>query len=265
MVSSENVFEPVALRSHWWELLPFSTHDIELSPGLSTLPGGGVVAARDYRLRVAVQACGGSLVGKTIIDLGCLEGGFSVAFARCGAKHVVGVEARSLSVERCELTRRLLGLENLEFVHGDALSELEGNPQGFDLIFMSGLLYHLANPALLLEAARRGSRGAVLIDTHVAGREGPSHGCSADTVTLTHRGRTYQGRAFAEFPADESREMRESLLWASWGDATSFWPFREDLERLLADSGFTEVGRLEPEPAAPWAVDRENRVLYVCK
>src|SRR5436853_91083 len=95
----------------WWGLLPFSTHRIEVGEGLWTA-GAGVVAENDLRVKAVLDACRGSLAGKSVVDLGCLEGAFTVAFARLGAERAVGIEARQINWHRCEVVRRLLSLRN---------------------------------------------------------------------------------------------------------------------------------------------------------
>ena len=68
----------------WWDLLPFTAHRITLAPGFET-DVAGVPPVDDIRTQFVVDACGGSLDGRTVVDLGCLEGGFTLAFAQRGA------------------------------------------------------------------------------------------------------------------------------------------------------------------------------------
>jgi SAM-dependent methyltransferase len=248
----------------WWDLLPFSTHRIELAPGIETAPVG-VDALDDVRLDLVLDACDGSLEGRSVVDLGCLEGGFTLGFAALGAERAVGIEARRVSVERCELARDLLGLANAEFVRGD-VKELARLGR-FDVVFAAGILYHVADPAELLVAMRGACSELALIDTHVADPDTATHGCS-EIVTRTCAGREYRGRMFHEYAADGSDGDVEDMLWSAWGDAAAFWPLEDELVRMIGDAGFGSVEKVDlaaQDPPAKWQVDQTNRVVYLAR
>jgi SAM-dependent methyltransferase len=256
---------PVGPDTPWWNLVPFTTHRIHLAGTMYTAEAG-VDPAVDVRTHTVVEACGGSLAGRTIVDLGCLEGGFALEFARLGAERVVGIEARSVSVRRCELARDLLGLERAEFVQADIKDELPRHADGFDVVFAAGILYHLSDPAGFLQLVRASCRGVALIDTHVADPDTVTHDCSEQVVTQSAGGHDYQGRLFGEYEPGLDTVEREGLLWAAWSDAASFWPFEDDLVRMLHDAGFSDVEKIERDTMRhPWQVDAVNRVLYVCR
>jgi SAM-dependent methyltransferase len=248
----------------WWELLPFSTHRIELADGLYSA-SSGVDPSVDVRTRILVDECGGELGDVSIVDLGCLEGGFTLELARRGAKLAVGIEAREISVRRCELARSLLGLGNAEFVLGDVVAQLPRLTDGFDVVLNTGLLYHLDDPAGFLATARRACRRFMLLDTHVAHEHRARDGCSPDVISVERDGRRYRGRTFAEFDEATPAGERERLLWAAWSNPTSFWPLESELVRMLGDAGFTSVEKFEPGDDEVWQVDRADRVMYLCR
>ena len=73
------------------------------------------------RLRRMVQIVG-DLAGKPlkdcrVLDLGCLDGMFSLEFAMHGAE-TIGVEIREDHIKKCEFARDVHGLQNLTFLHG---------------------------------------------------------------------------------------------------------------------------------------------------
>jgi hypothetical protein len=66
-------------------------------------------------------------------------------------KEVVAVEGQKANVEKAEFVQGLLGVESVTFLCGD-LSEFDITSLGkFDVVFCSGLLYHLPNPWRLME------------------------------------------------------------------------------------------------------------------
>jgi SAM-dependent methyltransferase len=206
------------------------------------------------------------LDGRSIADLGCLEGGFTLALAALGAEHAVGIEAREVSVRRCELARDLLGLTNAEFVLGVIEEELATRPP-FDVVFATGILYHVSDPAAVLVSMREACLGVALIDTHVAHPSEASHRCS-EIVTRSSGGHEYRGRMFPEYAADGSDGDIEDLLWAAWGDTDAFWPLEDDLVAMIRDAGFSEVEKIDLHGqgrAHKWHVDHLNRVMYLAR
>jgi SAM-dependent methyltransferase len=258
--------EPEPSRaSGWWDLLPFTTHRITLAPGIETAPVG-VDALQDVRTDLVIDACGGSIEGLSVVDLGCLEGGFTLAFAQRGARLALGIEARDISVRRCELARDLLGIGAAEFVRADIKDEL-ARRDVFDVVFAAGILYHLADPAGFLRTMRSACRGVALIDTHVADADRATHGCS-EVVTRSSGERTYRGRMFAEYAPDVADDVKDDLLWAAWSDTDSFWPLEEELGAMILDAGFASFEKVDlgaDGRASRWGVDQTNRVLYIAR
>lgn len=248
----------------WWDLLPFTTHRIALAPGIDTA-ADGVDVVDDVRVDLVVEACGGTLAGRSVVDLGCLEGGFTLALAQRGATSAVGIEAREVSVRRCELARDLLGLETAEFVRADIRDEL-ARREPFDVVFAAGILYHVSDPAQLLVAMRSACAAFALIDTHVAVESGPTHGCS-DLITRRFGDREYRGRMFPELSAATVAGDVEDYLWAAWSDDDAFWPLEEELAAMISDAGFSTVEKVEltADELARWGVDRTNRVIYLAR
>ncbi len=253
----------VTTGSPWWSLLPFTTHRIQILPDLFTADTG-VEPGKDLRTKVVLDESGG-LAGKRVLDVGCLEGGFSVEFARRGASEVLGVEARRVSVRRCDLVRELTGLNNLRFLCGDVLHELSRAQDPFDIVFATGILYHLPHPDTVLRLIRERCRGFMLLCTHVARPEASSHGCSEDVVQYFGEQGTYSGRNYSESGPDPAVE-RDNDLWAAWSNEGSFWPFEDDLVRMIEAAGFPSIQKIVPDDySEPWQVDHINRVIYLCR
>lgn len=251
--------------SDWWTLVPFTTHRIPVGADLWTSNDiMGVVAAEDLRTAVVLQECGGSLAGKTVVDIGCLEGAFTAEFARLGAALSVGIEPRKESFDRCEIVRKLTGLSNLRFIQADLKDELPKWEGQFDVVFMAGLLYHVSDPYAALRLVYRACRETALIDTHIAYEDFPTHQCG-EIVERTWAGDHYKGRLFVEYPSDVDPSMHEKMLWAAYSDSFAFWPLEDDLVRMFHDVGFQTVKKINPaEFSGHWRVDPTNRVIYVC-
>ncbi len=252
----------VTTGSPWWSLFPFTTHRIQILPGLFTAETG-VEPDNDLRTNVVLDSAGG-LTGKRVLDIGCLEGGFSVEFARRGAAEVVGVEARRVSVRRCDLVRDLAGLTNLRFVCGDVLHELSRAQPSFDVVLATGILYHLPRPDVVLRLIRERCSGFMVLCTHVAHPDASSHGCTEEVVEYAGEHGTYRGRSFFERGVDPTVEQ-DNDLWAAWSNEGSFWPFEPDLVRMIEVAGFRSIRKIVPDDhSEPWQVDQINRVIYLC-
>lgn len=218
----------------------FTAHNIVLPDGSHTRPGATPIACGQRArgaLRIAKMICPPSAQRRPrVVDLGCLEGGYAVEFARAGYD-VLGVEARTDSFARCNYVRRKLGLENLAFVQDDVRNvDAYG---AFDIVFCAGLLYHMDYPIAFLRQLGDITSRLLLLQTHYAENVlNPHYQLSAITE---HEG--VLGRWLIEAPEGEwsSVEDMEASLWASWRNAASFWPLKRHLLKAVQDAGFPVV------------------------
>ena len=248
-------------------ILPFSAHRVELSPGVWTIGEHGDDPRLAASTRVLLDALGGDLRGKRVLDVGCLEGGYTVTFARLGAREAVGLEIRETNLRRCRFLAERLRLANVRFVKGDA-RELSSAQLGvFDAIFAAGILYHLADPYAFLERCFEVCSDVLVLDTHVASERGWSHGCSERMVEREWRGRRYAGREALEDMEGLPVEEIEALNWAAWGHTVAFWPTEPSLVDMLRDVGFEYVSKVfmrrpyRCDEGCPW----DCRSIYVAR
>jgi SAM-dependent methyltransferase len=221
------------------ELLPFTAHNIELPDGTRTVPEVGLLADDPYCqavLRTLRLACPVSPDRQPrVVDLGCLEGGFALEFARAGYQ-VLGIEARRTNLERCRLVADAFRLPNLSFILDDARNLARHGP--FDAVFCAGLLYHLDDPVAFLQTVAGVTTKVLLLQTHyaVADDQPTSYPLSE---LCWHEGRL--GRWFTEWDPCDSPEEIEHNSWASVGNSVSFWMEKKHLLATLVEVGFSLV------------------------
>ena len=100
-----------------------------------------------------------------VVDLGCLEGGYAVEFAKLGFQ-TLGIEARQDNLDKCNFVKSDLQLSNLEFVKDD-VRNVENYGQ-FDIVLCYGLLYHLNDPVSFIRTLNRVTKKLLLLSTHYA-------------------------------------------------------------------------------------------------
>ena len=185
-------------------------------------------------MRILRMAFGDDLQGKSIVDLGCLEGGYTVEFARAGMI-AVGIEARQTNIDNCEIVRKGLDLPNLTFVKDDVMN-IE-RYQDFDASYCNGILYHLDSPVLFLRNLAKKTKKVMIVHTHIAMEDvGPNvHKLSEMTEN-----EGIVGRWYGEHNA-ETEQDREQYIWSSWVNHRSFWPTKAALLQVIQDNGFDLV------------------------
>jgi len=239
----------------------FSAHNIRLADGSFTKPGG-IPTDSNPTFRSAQRILDlvfpGSKRGLRIADLGCLEGGYTVAFARLGFD-ALGVDVRESNIRSCRYVESRVGLPNLSFVQDDVWNIARHGP--FDAIFCCGLLYHLDRPRAFIDLLASVTRRVVILETHFSeARDAPSpiqprrlRRALARVLPLPHTATTthklsrlaenegLKGRWFREFLTQSQFEDRENRKWASWDNRRSFWPQREYLLEAIQRAGFDTV------------------------
>ncbi len=93
----------------------------------------------------------GGFEGKTVLELGPLEGAHSYMLQHGGAQRVVAIEANSRAYLKCLCVKEIFGLDRVHYRLGDFMAYLADTPERFDMAVASGVLYHMANPLRLLD------------------------------------------------------------------------------------------------------------------
>jgi tRNA (mo5U34)-methyltransferase len=180
------------------------------------------------------------LTGKTVLDVGCNAGFYSLTMKRRGAARVVGIDSDPAYLAQARFAAEVSGLE-IEFRELDVyrVGELR---ERFDLVLFMGVLYHLRHPLLALDllwdhavgdtlvfqSLQRGSREAPLLDGDYSFWE---------TGIFEKPG----------YPAMYFVENRYS------NDPTNWWiPNRACAEAMLRSAGFEIAAHPEEE-------------VYICK
>jgi SAM-dependent methyltransferase len=226
----------------------WTAHNIRLTPDVRTRPGEPDFMETDLRLQAILRSLSllyrNRLAGLRVADLGCLEGGFSLALAQRGMD-VLGIEARRKNLEKALLLKEHFGLTNLELLRDDVKNFTRERHSTFDVVLALGILYHLDEPVAWLRQVAETTRGVLIIDSHYApadeaalARIDPRLRQLGALRALEDRGSLYEGRWYFEYGEEADAE---SQLWASYSNRSSFWLTKESLLRALLRAGFDLV------------------------
>lgn len=178
--------------------------------------------------------------GRSIVDLGCLEGGYATEFARLGLD-ATGIEIRRSNISNAEYIKSKTTLPNLRFICDDAWNVARYGP--FDVVFCVGLHYHIEDQRRFLQEMGRTCRTAIFIDTHFAPEfdHEPAVALYKLSELTTHEG--LPGRWYFEHDLEvtEASDDLEQMRWASWHNKRSFWPTKGGLLHAMRDAGFSTV------------------------
>jgi hypothetical protein len=215
--------------------MAFTAHNVQLDDGTQTYPESGFLQ-NEHPLfkacgRLLKKLYGPTLAHKTLLDLGCLEGGYTVEFARLGL-WATGLEVRQSNFDNCMIVKNGVNLPYLRFVKDDCWNM--GRLARFNIVFCCGLLYHLDRPKQFIDLMASRCSEMLVLDTHFA----------TETDTIEHalsplvENDGLRGRWFVEY--DQSVETKnENAKWTAWDNRQSFWPLKSELVRALAEAGFS--------------------------
>lgn len=234
--------------------MELSTHEIEqrvrsLGQWFHNLDLRGVKTAPDHFLgdypnikwQKFAHAIPEDLSGKSVLDIGCNAGFYSIEMKKRGAARVVGVDSDEVYLSQARFAAEVSGYGDIEFRN---LSVYDVGQLGerFDLVIFMGVLYHLRHPLLALDT---------LYDTVVG-----------DTLLFQSMQRGSKELAYVE----ENYPFWEESIFDQDGyplmyfverryadDPTNWWiPNRACVEAMLRSAGFTIEAHPEDE-------------VYVCR
>jgi len=169
------------------------------------------------------RALPADLAGKTVLDVGCNAGFYSIQAKRRSAARVLGIDASGRAIRQAIMVRDILGLDiDYRRMSVYAISPL--NIGTFDVTLALGLLYHCKHLILAVERLFLVTRGLAIIESAVL----PERASSAvDSPALGGIGRLLHPVAYVA----NSSIVQESVY--NW-----FIPSASALLAILTDVGF---------------------------
>ncbi len=163
-------------------------YTVEVEKGVFTKGSGhqNIALTRKLLRNVNVQ-------NKSCLDIGTMEAIVPILFKKAGAARVVAYDRLDLS-QRIALLKDAYGVD-FEYIAGLQLHELparlDQTPQGrfFDLVVLSGVLYHMLNPLGLLALVRGLCKAGSLMLIETAAVQN-----SREMLVFNARGEFYAGK-----------------------------------------------------------------------
>jgi len=174
-----------------------------------------------------------------ILELGPLEGGHSYMFQNKGAKKVISIEANSRAFLKCLCIKEILELDKVEFKLGDFVAYLENDDSKYDLVFASGVLYHMEEPIQLLKLISEVS-DRLFIWTHYYDQEVISNREDLRRKFSPLSSFEYDGVSY-EY---STQAYQDSLEWTGFcggSKPTSKWLTRDSIMRALEQYGYNDI------------------------
>jgi tRNA (mo5U34)-methyltransferase len=209
-------------------------HNLDLC-GVKTAPQhflGDYPAVKWRRFADALPA---DLRGRTVVDIGCNAGFYSIEMKRRGADRVVAIDSDPDYLKQARFAAEVSGVQ-LEF-RELSVYDIATLGEQFDIVLFLGVFYHLRHPLLALD----------LIHEHVARDLLVFQSMQRGSAEIEPLEKDY---TFTEveifdrpsFPKLHFIERRYA------GDPTNWWaPNRACSEALLRSAGFVVVARPEDE------------------
>jgi tRNA (mo5U34)-methyltransferase len=176
------------------------------------------------------------LTGKSVLDIGCNAGFYSMEMKRRGADRVLGIDSDERYLAQARLAGEALSFEDVEFRKLDVY-DVGALGERFDVVIFMGVLYHLRHPLLALDLIHEHAAGDLLIFQSM--QRG-----SKQVLALEEDYDFNETEPFHEsgWPKLHFVERRYAHDWSNW------WvPNRACAEAMLRASGFAIETRAEDE------------------
>lgn len=183
------------------------------------------------------------LSGKTVIEFGPMECAQTAGLIHLGAKSVLGVEARAVSIIKCMIASYCFGWKNVSLVMDD-FHNADAHKYGrFDLAFAHGVYYHSFAPFLFFENLMSLSDNIFLggYTTNSNQKDKPPTALNFTYETLQYEGKNYR--------------VKRILIGNSFNSAINQFAYhfdRDDLISFFADRGYDITLVTDESSDDPW-------------
>jgi tRNA (mo5U34)-methyltransferase len=214
-------------------------HNMDLG-GIATAPGHVLGDYPRVKFERFENALPRDLRGRSVLDIGCNAGFYSIEMKRRGADRVLGIDTDDVYLAQARFAADVVGVD-IELKKMDVY-DVAKIGERFDVVLFMGVLHHLRHPLLALD----------LIHEHVARRTMVFQAVQRGSRTIDPVAEDYslsEREIFerAGHPKMFFIEKRYGHDWSNW-----WLPNRACVEAMLRSSGFRVVANPEEE-------------IYVCE
>lgn len=228
---SASTLSPEELRRKVESLGPWY-QNIDLGQGVSTSPDSRYGNHPLDRYNSLLPYLPADLTGKSVLDIGCNAGFFSVDMKRRGARRVLGIDLFEQHLEQARFVADHFGLD-IEYRQMDCY-DIPKLGETFDVVVFVGVLYHLRHPLLMLDMIYEQCREMMIFQTITTGPWGVMD--IPEDIPLSEAGAHPN---IFQHPAYPKAYFIEKRLG---GDTTNWWYLnRNALFALLRAAGFKSV------------------------
>ena len=227
MMNTDQIRRRVAELGQWF-------HNLDLG-GVKTAPDHFLGDYPSVKWERFSKALPENLKGKTVLDVGCNGGFYSIKMKQRGASQVVGIDTDEKYLEQARFAAEVSRVD-IEF-HNLSVYRAAEHEQKFDLVLFMGVLYHLRHPLLALELLHEHVVGDLLVAQSLL--RGSNE--TADVPPDFHfwEEDTFENRNFPRMYFVENRFAN---------DPTNWWiPNRACFEAMLRSAGFEILDHPEEE------------------
>ncbi|MFL6246549.1 MAG: TIGR04290 family methyltransferase [Thermoanaerobaculia bacterium] len=124
-------------------------HNLDLH-GVKTAPDHFLGDYPSLKWQRFAHALPADLTGKSVLDIGCNAGFYSIEMKKRGAARVVGVDSDDAYLAQGRFAAEVSGFPDIEF-RNMSVYDIGQLGEKFDLVIFMGVLYHLRHPLLALD------------------------------------------------------------------------------------------------------------------
>jgi tRNA (mo5U34)-methyltransferase len=227
-LSTQEIEQRVRSLGQWF-------HNLDLR-GVQTAPEHFLGDYPSVKWQRFAHAVPDDLTGKSVLDIGCNAGFYSIEMKKRGAARVVGLDSDDVYLKQARFAAEVSGYGDIEF-RNMSVYDVGQLGEKFDLVIFMGVLYHLRHPLLALDTLYDSVVGDMLLFQSM--QRG-----SKELATVEENYQFWDEDVFEQegYPLMYFVERRYA------NDPTNWWiPNRACVEGMLRSAGFVIEGHPEDE------------------
>ena len=235
MADGETLRERVRALAPWF-------HNIDLGHGIHTAPDHFLGDYPKFKFARFADALPADMTGKSVLDIGCNAGFYSVEMKKRGAARVLGIDSDERYLDQARLATEALGFTGVEF-RNLSVYDVARLGERFDLVIFMGVLYHLRHPLLALDLIREHVAGDMMLFQTM--QQGGNAVADVPEDHPFHKPGTFDPPEYFMDPGYPAMRFIERRFAGDW---TNWWaPNAACSAAMLRAAGFTVEAHPEEE------------------